>query len=186
MKTQSLIALSAIAVSVTAIGLATGTKSGRERPAADEKAVKPEKTRLHLFMRGKLAASQNVLEGLVTEDFDKIQKGGKKMVAMSLAADWKVLQSNTYAQYSGEFHRSATRLVSMAKKKQLDSAALSYMHVTMTCINCHKYVKKEKIALGEPISPGLKFAVARGRLWHYNVSATQKTETCTPSNRKDN
>ena len=52
----------------------------------------------------------------------------------------------------------------MAKKKQVDSAALSYMHVTMTCINCHKYVKNAKVARGEPLSPGLKLALQRDKL----------------------
>jgi len=32
----------------------------------------------------------------------------------------------------------------------------SYMHVTMTCINCHKYVKKERLARGEPFPPAFR------------------------------
>ena len=121
--------------------------------------VRPKNSKLTHFMRGKLTASQNVLDGLVTEDFKKIEKGGLKLLVMSKAADWQVFKTGTYAQYSGEFQRTADRLVKMAKKKQLDSAALSYMHVTMTCINCHKYVKKERLARGEPIPPGFRHLV---------------------------
>lgn len=129
-----------------------------EKKSAKPKRAKPKNSKLTHFMRGKLTASQNVLDGLVTEDFKKIEKGGQKMLVMSKAADWQVFQTGTYAQYSAEFQRTADRLVKMAKKEQLDSAALSYMHVTMTCINCHKYVKKERLARGEPVSPKFKLA----------------------------
>lgn len=134
------------------------TSPATQNKSAKPKRVKPKNSKLTLFMRGKLTASQNVLDGLVTEDFKKIEKGGQKMLVMSKAADWQVFQTGTYAQYSAEFQRTADRLVKMAKKKQLDSAALSYMHVTMTCINCHKYVKKERLARGEPVSPKFKLA----------------------------
>ena len=82
---------------------------------------------------------------------------------MSKAADFQVFPTATYSQYAGEFRRSVERLNKMAKNKQLDSAALSYMHVTLTCVNCHKYVAKEKVALGEPLSSGLKLAVTQDR-----------------------
>jgi CRISPR/Cas system-associated protein Cas10 (large subunit of type III CRISPR-Cas system) len=78
---------------------------------------------------------------------------------MSKAADWQVIQGPTYAQYSAEFRRNAEQLASMAKKKQIDSAALSYMQVTMTCINCHKYVKNAKVAQGEQLSPQFEVAL---------------------------
>lgn len=128
-----------------------------KKPAVKKKkSIRPKNSKLTHFMRGKLTASQSVLDGLVTEDFKKIEKGGLKLLVMSKAADWQVFKTGTYAQYSAEFQRTTDRLVKMAKKKQLDSAALSYMHVTMTCINCHKYVKKERLARGEPVPPGLR------------------------------
>lgn len=120
---------------------------------------KPIEPRIRRFMRAKLGASQNVLEGLVTEDYAQIRKGAKSMLVMSKAADFQVFPTATYSQYSGEFQRAVARLDQMAAKKQLDSAALSYMHITMTCVNCHKYVVKEKVALGEPVPAGLKLAL---------------------------
>lgn len=156
---------------VTGILVASGvpdekprTKRGTKKPAnKKQRRVRPKNSKLTHFMRGKLTASQSVLDGLVTEDFKKIEKGGLKLLVMSKAADWQVFKTGTYAQYSAEFQRSADRLVKMAKKKQLDSAALSYMHVTMTCINCHKYVKKERLARGEPIPPGFRRIVLSSR-----------------------
>jgi hypothetical protein len=177
MKTTVTLLLSAIAAGALGIGFAAAldVRSDRlqpvkgpaeaghyELPAATHRsgvAAQPAKSKVSKFMRAKLEAAQNVLDGLVTEDYGKIEKGAEKMIVMSKAADWQVIQGPTYAQYSSEFRRAAERLVKRAKAKQLDSAALSYMHVTMTCINCHKYVKNAKVARGEPLSPGLKYAL---------------------------
>ena len=161
MKVFLILSISGVTSFVVAAGMSDETvgdkKPDKSAVARNAKPGKPKNSKLTLFMRGKLTASQNVLDGLVTEDFKKIEKGGQKLLLMSKAADWQVFKTGTYAQYSAEFQRSADRLVKMAKKKQLDSAALSYMHVTMTCINCHKYVKKERLARGEPVPPGFRF-----------------------------
>ena len=177
---KSAITLAAVVLVACALGVGIAETTKPAAPAKDAKpqvaaeqdgkspvaaAVKPGDAKVSKFMRAKLKASEAVLEGLVTEEYDKIVKGGEKMLVMSKAADWQVIQGPTYAQYSGEFRRSVARLVKMAKKKQVDSAALSYMHVTMTCINCHKYVKNAKVAKGEPLSPGLKFALKRDKLF---------------------
>ncbi|MFQ5731536.1 MAG: hypothetical protein ACE5KM_06245 [Planctomycetaceae bacterium] len=161
---KSPITLSVVVLAACALGVGiaeTTTSSPQIEPS--ETAAKGGRTQVRRFMRVKLKASESVLEGLVTEDFDKIRKGGETMLVMSKAADWQVIQGPTYAQFSGEFRRSVDRMVKMAKKKQLDSAALGYMHVTMTCINCHKYVKNAKVAQGRPLSPGLKFALRQDK-----------------------
>lgn len=158
----------ALLIVTTAVSAAVAPVVQDRKPtkaaAADKKPAKPEDPKVTEFMREKLTASQGVLEGLVTEDFGKIEKGAQKMLVMSKAASWQVFHTPTYAQYSAEFQRTTERLAKMAKKKQLDSAALQYMHVTMTCINCHKYVHKERVAQGMPLSPGLKFALQQDRL----------------------
>jgi hypothetical protein len=161
--------ISAIACLVVAIA-GLSVLGSRAEPQATKKpqvkkrvAAKPVSPRIRKFMRAKLTASQDVLEGLVTEDYGKIQKGAQTMLVMSKAADFQVFPTPTYSQYAGEFRRAVERLSKTAKNKQLDTAALNYMHVTMTCVNCHKYVAKEKIALGKPLSPGLKLAVNQDR-----------------------
>jgi hypothetical protein len=159
MKTTTTLLVSAIAAGALGIGFAAGKPAPSAAKPTEPVAFPPAKSKISKFMRAKLAASQSVLDGLVTEDYDKIQKGAETMIVMSKASDWQVIQGPTYAQYSSEFRRAAERLAKRAKAKQLDSAALAYMHVTMTCINCHKYVKNAKVAQGEPLSPGLKYAL---------------------------
>ena len=99
-----------------------------------------------VFMRAKLEHSKKVLEGLAVEDFDLIAKNAQKLSLLSLAEDWQVLETPEYAQHSMEFRRSADALTEAARKKNLDGAALQYVDVTLKCVNCHKYVRKVKMA----------------------------------------
>lgn len=112
-----------------------------------EKPKKPLKERLkpesplEKFMRKKLSASNLVLEGLVTEDFGMISKGAKQMEEMSQAEQWRVSNDAIYRQLSDDFRRIAQQLQKDAKKSTIDSAALTWIKATMSCIECHKYTK---------------------------------------------
>ena len=94
-----------------------------------------------VFMRAKLAHSQNVLEGLALEDYDLISRGAHDLALASQASSWQVLQTEDYARQSAEFRRSCDALRTAAKAKNLDGAALAWMEVTMKCVQCHKYVR---------------------------------------------
>jgi hypothetical protein len=111
-------------------------------------AQKPDK--VALFMRAKLEHSQKVMEGLATENFDLIAKNAQAMSLLSMAEDWQVLETPEYNQHSQEFRRSADAITDAAKKKNLDGAALAYVDTTLKCVNCHKYVRKVKLARLEP------------------------------------
>lgn len=121
-----------------------------DKPAAAEKPaekVSPTKT----YMRAKLQDCNHVLEGLATEDFKLIQRGAEHMQLMSRAAEWSVVEGPVYAQLSGEFRRCCEDLIKRAKEKNADAAALSYMQLTMACMNCHRYVRSTRVALRDQV-----------------------------------
>jgi hypothetical protein len=93
------------------------------------------------FMRKKLEASSQILEGLATENAPLITQGARVLVQMSAAEQWKVVNDATYGQYSGEFQRAATGLRDAAEANNFDSAALKWIDTTMKCIDCHKFVR---------------------------------------------
>jgi cytochrome c556 len=98
------------------------------------------------FMRRKLTHSEQVLEGLATEDFKSIAQHAQQLSLLSQATTWQVLQTADYLDHSSEFRRAADRLTEAARKKNLDGAALAYVDMTMSCINCHKYVRETRAA----------------------------------------
>lgn len=96
------------------------------------------------FMRKKLEYSKNVLEGLSLEDFGLIARNARALKAMSERATWRdsmIPNPQDYIPYTMEFQREVDELTEKANQKNLDGASLSYNHVVLTCVKCHKYAR---------------------------------------------
>lgn len=102
------------------------------------------RTSIKDFMRPKLTYSQRVLEGLALEDFGLIAENASKLTRMSEMADWQVLPGPQYARYSAEFQRLSSQLTRQAREKNLDVATLTYVQITMNCVECHRHVRHVK------------------------------------------
>lgn len=111
-------------------------------PAAREKPDVEQS----IFMRKKLDASNQILEGLVTEDAELIAKGAKVLIEMSSAEKWHVHNDVMYRQFSKEFQQTAKKLVEAAEKENFDGVALKWIDTTMKCIECHKFVRGIRLA----------------------------------------
>ncbi len=109
----------------------------------DEPKKKDEK--LHELMQKKLAAAQKVLEGVATNDFDKIIKQADELLAVSKQVEWRIIKTPQYELYSDDFRRTADDLAKSAKEKNIDAAALKYVELTLTCVKCHKYVREVRM-----------------------------------------
>ncbi len=101
---------------------------------------------LKALMLKKLQNSQQVLDGLALGDFDKIAKHAEELINISKQAEFKVLKTPQYEIYSNDFRRNADTLVTAAKGKNLDGAALAYVELTLTCVKCHKHVREVRMA----------------------------------------
>jgi len=117
---------------------------------------------LKALMQRKLENSQKVLEGLALNDYDKVGKHAADLIAISNAADWKVLKTAQYELYSNDFRRNAEQLVKMAKNKNTDGMALAYVEMTLTCVKCHKHVREERMARAWTTDRSI---AARPRAW---------------------
>lgn len=115
-----------------------------KKPTAIQEA-RPTKEQ-SAFMRRKLDASNQVLEGLLTEDAELLAKGARTLVEMSSAEEWQVRHDPMYKQFSGEFQQSAKKLLDSAAKDRVDEAALKWIDTTLKCIECHKFVRGTRIA----------------------------------------
>ena len=115
--------------------------------AAKTQKKNPAQEKVSQFMQAKLDSSKQVLEGMMTEDFQQIQKGAQKLIDMSNATQWQVVEGPVFAQQSAEFRNAAKELQDYAKKKNIDGVSLSYLHLTMTCIACHKQIKKTAVVM---------------------------------------
>jgi hypothetical protein len=117
-----------------------------EKKAEPKKELTPKKAAMKLFMRKKLEASQSVLEGLAVEDFDMIRSGAKQLKTTSAAAEFMVVHDPMYAQQADEFRRTVDKLEKAAREKRLDGATLAYVDMTLSCVECHKWVRNVLVA----------------------------------------
>ena len=105
-----------------------------------------KKENVKTFMRLKLKHAQEILEGLTVENYDQIAQNAQEISLLSQASQWQVLQTPEYVRRSTEFRRAVDDLTEAGKARNLDGATLSYVNVTMKCVECHKYVRSVRDA----------------------------------------
>lgn len=133
--------------------------SGMPSTADDGSADKPDQSagteespgldiELRTFMRVKLQLSSQILEGLCTGDLDLVEKGARSMSELSRAERWRVSNDPLYRQFSGEFREITQQLVQAAEEGNMDRATLKWMDATMSCMDCHRFVRGMHITGG--------------------------------------
>lgn len=110
--------------------------------AADD-GLKPDVS-LSGFMRKKLEASSQILEGLTTEDSELIERGAKTLGQLSRAEKWQILSDPEYREYSADFRNTVRKLAEAAEKKNFDNAAIQWIDTMKDCIECHQHVRRER------------------------------------------
>lgn len=93
-------------------------------------------------MRQKVAYSQQVLVGITLEDYGLIVNNAKKLVELSNKTNWYSRQVPEYELFLNEFRRNAQELMKAGEHKNLDAASVAYGQMTMSCISCHKFIRK--------------------------------------------
>ena len=104
------------------------------------KQTAPEK--LKPFMQRKLDHAKGVLEGLALEDYEKIAKEAQALSLLSLEADWNVITTEEYLEQSSDFRRAVNVITEAAREKDVHRAALGYVNLTVRCVECHSYLRK--------------------------------------------
>jgi hypothetical protein len=128
------LSLSLLWLLILLVGFSLGNAQDRKSRATKE------------FMRDKLENSQKILEGLALEDFNLISAKARKLSAMSQEASWQVFDNPDYVQYSAEFRKAVDGLARASERKNIDAATLAYVKVTMSCVECHKFVRGKLVA----------------------------------------
>ena len=152
-RVSLVVGLIGILMAWTMLGVGPATSQDKSATTKDQQQKKVPDAKRDLeqttFMRKKLEASSQILEGLTSEDAKLIIKGAKELVEMSAAEKWQVRNDVMYRQFSGEFQRSAQSLLEAAEKENYDAAALKWIDTTMKCLECHKFVRGTRIAEGK-------------------------------------
>jgi hypothetical protein len=93
------------------------------------------------IMRQKLDHSQGLLEGLVLENFNMIERNANDLRILSDLSSWNVLRTPEYQRLSTTFRDTADRLSRSALNESLEGATLAYVELTLQCVECHTHVR---------------------------------------------
>jgi hypothetical protein len=127
---------------ILAVALATLTSNGQARENSDANALRVAQTVEESLMRQKLDHAQQLLSALSLGDFDRMIQHAHELQRISLEARWSQPHSPSYAEYGDDFRSALDRVVASAEKQNIDGAALNYVQVVLTCVQCHKVVRE--------------------------------------------
>ena len=151
MKPWKLLACASLLLGLTWIVMNPNAVA-QDRSKRAKKPVAKKNTKIKAFMRKKLVAADQILEGLTTPDMKLVQKGATSMIHMNKEAMWASFKSPSYAQDSADFVRTAERLIKQSKKEDLEGASHTYAQLTIQCVTCHRRVRNQGVANAENVS----------------------------------
>ncbi len=93
------------------------------------------------WMKKKVEYSERILEGLAKEDYEEIAKSARSMSALTQLEKWVRASVPAYRSQLRIFENANDQLIRTAEAEQLDGAALAYVQLTLSCVNCHKVVR---------------------------------------------
>lgn len=102
---------------------------------------------LDSVMREKLSHVQKILEAVVTSDWVALETHSRELEQLTADPRWTVLKYPEYARHSSAFVRSVQVLHRAAAQRDLERTPRAYIDVTMECVNCHRYLARQRLAM---------------------------------------
>jgi hypothetical protein len=134
MKKTLIIAIPAGAILLSMVRLHATAQRENEQSGKDG---------LKTFMQLKLEHTKGIVEGLATENFEKIASSAQSLNALSLQSSWNTFTTIEYQEHSSDFRRAIHLITKASHDQNLDRAALGYVSLTVQCIECHRYMRQK-------------------------------------------
>jgi cytochrome c556 len=111
---------------------------GMSLPAKEPPAATPQQK----LMEAKLAHAQSLLSSLARQDFDKMSQSADKLLELA-KQQWRDKETPEYRAHLKNFWTVLEGVKSAAEAKDLDKATTAYSQMTISCVNCHKYLRDQ-------------------------------------------
>ena len=98
------------------------------------------------LMRRKLESSQKILEAVVTSRWTDLEARSRELEAMTADPGWNVLKLPEYGRHSSAFRDAARALHDAAAKRDLEATPQAYVALTLSCVQCHRYLARNRLA----------------------------------------
>ena len=112
--------------------------------ADDQK--KDDKQPLNKLMEVKLETSKNVLAAVAKNDFSQVEKNAQELTRISNELAKQFPRNAAFQELGKEYRHEVQGLVKASRAKNSEAMALAYVKTTLSCFNCHNYIRDAKIA----------------------------------------
>lgn len=106
--------------------------------------------RMKQVMRAKLDHSQRILEAVVSSNWQLLDRESRELALVVRDPAWTALTMPEYVRHSEAFLRATEELTEAARLRDLERASLGFISVTTSCVSCHRYLARARIATGRP------------------------------------
>ena len=96
------------------------------------------------WMEKKMRLSKDAFEGIAKGDFDQIWESAREMKVLSRAEHFVRSKPESYRTQLKVFRFANDELMQSAKDKNIESATLAFNQLTVSCVNCHKIIRRTK------------------------------------------
>ena len=101
---------------------------------------------LKRLMQQKLEHSQGILAAVVMSNWGEMERHSAAVLQVTREPAWMAMNTPEYSRQSQAFVRAAEDLLDAARRRDLDAAPLAYVSMTLSCVQCHRYVARTRIA----------------------------------------
>ena len=101
---------------------------------------------LKRVMQTKLEHAQRILGDVVTNNWLALQSDAAALKRATRDPAWAVLVSPEYIRQTTTFVRATEDLIDAAERRDLEATPLAYVSLTLSCVQCHRYVARMRIA----------------------------------------
>jgi hypothetical protein len=102
---------------------------------------------LSRVMRAKMGHAQAILAGVITNDWKALDRESRALALAVRDPAWSAaLTGPDYIRQSDAFSRALQDLIEASARRDLDAAANAQIELTATCVRCHVYMSRRRIA----------------------------------------
>jgi hypothetical protein len=113
-------------------------------------AAFPQERELTRVMREKLDHAQRILGAVVTSDWPALERQSRDLLRVAENPTWvSEFRTPMYARHSEAFLRATQDLLDAAQRRDLEVAPIAYVSLTLTCVQCHRYTARARVANNE-------------------------------------
>jgi len=103
-------------------------------------------TQTEQVMHQKLEHSGRLLAALVTSDWAGFGRHSRALQEVTTKPGWDVLRLPEFSKYTNAFQHATEALVTAADERDQRRALAAYNGLVASCVECHRYVARARIA----------------------------------------